>query len=110
MEYERKLNDMNREMKRLQQTQREHIRQQKELKTQEVKLQNLRMELNELKCSKVCIVSCIVILFVIGMSLNTLHKSSKQNKMSISILCFFFCCHCSGKSLFNCLINDIILT
>lgn len=55
MEYERKLNDMNREMKRLQQTQREHIRQQKELKTQEVKLQNLRMELNELKCSKVCI-------------------------------------------------------
>ncbi|KAM8715426.1 hypothetical protein ACLKA7_002474 [Drosophila subpalustris] len=53
MEYERKLNDMNREMKRLQQTQREHIRQQKELKTQEVKLQNLRMELNELKCSKV---------------------------------------------------------
>lgn len=55
MEYERKLNDMNREMKRLQQTQREHIRQQKELKTQEVKLQNLRMELNELKCSKVSI-------------------------------------------------------
>lgn len=56
MEYERKLNDMNREMKRLQQTQREHIRQQKELKTQEVKLQNLRMELNELKCSKVSII------------------------------------------------------
>lgn len=55
MEYERKLNDMNREMKRLQQTQREHIRQQKELKTQEVKLQNLRMDLNELKCSKVSI-------------------------------------------------------
>ncbi|XP_030556916.1 kinesin-like protein KIF21A isoform X1 [Drosophila novamexicana] len=53
MEYERKLNDMNRELKRLQQTQREHIRQQKELKTQEIKLQNLRMELNELKCSKV---------------------------------------------------------
>ncbi|KAH8306623.1 hypothetical protein KR044_000212, partial [Drosophila immigrans] len=53
MEYERKLNDMNREMKRLQQTQREHIRQQKELKTQEVKLKNLREELNELKCSKV---------------------------------------------------------
>lgn len=46
---------MNREMKRLQQTQREHIRQQKELKTQEVKLQNLRMELNELKFSKVSI-------------------------------------------------------
>lgn len=56
MEYERKLNDMNREMKRLQQTQREHIRQQKELKTQEVKLQNLRIELNELKCSKVSII------------------------------------------------------
>lgn len=56
MEYERKLNDMNREMKRLQQTQREHIRQQKELKTQEVKLQNFRMELNELKCSKVSII------------------------------------------------------
>jgi len=46
---------MNREMKRLQQTQREHIRQQKELKTQEVKLQKLRMELNELKYSKVSI-------------------------------------------------------
>lgn len=46
---------MNREMKRLQQTQREHIRQQKELKTQEVKLQNLRIELNELKFSKVSI-------------------------------------------------------
>ncbi|XP_023177562.2 kinesin-like protein KIF21A isoform X2 [Drosophila hydei] len=53
MEYERKLNDMNRELKKLQQTQREHIRQQKEIKTQEIKLQNLRMELNDLKCSKV---------------------------------------------------------
>lgn len=53
---------MNREMKRLQQTQREHIRQQKELKTQEVKLQNLRMELNELKCSKVSIVSLLHLL------------------------------------------------
>lgn len=53
---------MNREMKRLQQTQREHIRQQKELKTQEVKLQNLRMELNELKCSKVSILSLLLLL------------------------------------------------
>ncbi|EDW12322.2 kinesin-like protein KIF21A isoform X1 [Drosophila mojavensis] len=53
MEYERKLNDMNRELKKLQQTQKEHIRQQKEIKTQEIKLQNLRMELNDLKCSKV---------------------------------------------------------
>ncbi|ALC38295.1 Klp31E [Drosophila busckii] len=53
MEYERKLNEMNRELKRLQQTQKEHIRQQKNLKAQEIKLQNLRMELNELKCSKV---------------------------------------------------------
>lgn len=53
---------MNREMKRLQQTQREHIRQQKELKTQEVKLQNLRMELNELKCSKVSILSLLILL------------------------------------------------
>lgn len=59
IEYERKLNDMNREMKRLQQTQREHIRQQKELKTQEVKLQKLRMELNELKYSKVLIMKKI---------------------------------------------------
>lgn len=53
---------MNREMKRLQQTQREHIRQQKELKTQEVKLQNLRMELNELKCSKVSTLSLLLLL------------------------------------------------
>lgn len=53
---------MNREMKRLQQTQREHIRQQKELKTQEVKLQNLRMELNELKFSKVSIRRILLLL------------------------------------------------
>ncbi|XP_034097522.1 kinesin-like protein KIF21B isoform X2 [Drosophila albomicans] len=59
LEYERKLNDMNRELKRLQQTQREYIRQQKELKTQEVKLKNLRAELNELKCSKVKLIKKI---------------------------------------------------
>lgn len=53
---------MNREMKRLQQTQREHIRQQKELKTQEVKLQNLRIELNELKFSKVSIRRILLLL------------------------------------------------
>ncbi|XP_032595563.1 kinesin-like protein KIF21A isoform X2 [Drosophila grimshawi] len=53
IEYERKLNEMNRELKRLQQSQREHIRQQKEIKTQEIKLHSLRMELSELKCSKV---------------------------------------------------------
>lgn len=60
MEYERKLNDMNRELKKLQQTQREHIRQQKEIKTQEIKLQNLRMELNDLKCSKVSIIGIYI--------------------------------------------------
>ncbi|XP_030383515.1 kinesin-like protein KIF21A isoform X2 [Scaptodrosophila lebanonensis] len=52
-EYERKITDMQRELKRLQFAQKEHNRQQRKLKTQEIKLQNLRLELHELKSSKI---------------------------------------------------------
>ncbi|XP_052564724.1 kinesin-like protein KIF21A isoform X6 [Culex pipiens pallens] len=52
-EYERKLSDMQKEMKKLQMAQREHIRQQRELQAQDAQLKTLRGELNELKQIKI---------------------------------------------------------
>lgn len=51
-EYERKLHDMQRELRRLQDAQKEHIRQQRELQIRERKLRELKSELTELKCAK----------------------------------------------------------
>lgn len=52
-EYERKLVDMQREMRKLQSAQKEHIRQQRELQAQDNQLRNLKNELYELKSAKV---------------------------------------------------------
>lgn len=52
-EYERKLTDMTREMRKLQSAQKEHIRQQRELHSQENQLKNLKNDLSELKSAKV---------------------------------------------------------
>ncbi|XP_065358504.1 kinesin-like protein KIF21A [Calliphora vicina] len=51
-EYERKIVTMRNEMKKLQQAQREHARQQLEITAQETKLRNLRSQLTELKTIK----------------------------------------------------------
>ncbi|XP_037822866.1 kinesin-like protein KIF21A isoform X2 [Lucilia sericata] len=51
-QYERKIGTMRNEMKKLQQAQREHARQQLEMISQETKLRNLRSQLNELKVIK----------------------------------------------------------
>ncbi|CAH1707311.1 unnamed protein product [Chironomus riparius] len=52
-EYERKLLDMQKELKRLQQAQKEHIRQQRELQAQDSQLKSLRQELTDLKQIKI---------------------------------------------------------
>lgn len=52
-EYEQKINNMQREIKKLHQAQREHNRQRQEIISQETKLKNLRSQLEELKCNKV---------------------------------------------------------
>ncbi|KAH8410578.1 hypothetical protein KR009_005245, partial [Drosophila setifemur] len=52
-DYENKISNMQRELKRLQSAQREHIRQQRELKSHEVRINTLRYELDELKFAKV---------------------------------------------------------
>lgn len=52
-EYERKLTDMQRELKKLQVAQREHMRQQRELQAQDAQLKTLRGELGELKQIKI---------------------------------------------------------
>lgn len=52
-EYERKLSDMQRELRKLQHAQKEHIRQQRELQAQDSQLRNLKNELFELKSAKV---------------------------------------------------------
>ncbi|KAL9926598.1 kinesin-like protein KIF21A isoform 2-T2 [Glossina fuscipes fuscipes] len=51
-EYEQKINNMQREIKKLHQAQREHNRQRQEIISQETKLKNLRSQLEELKCNK----------------------------------------------------------
>ncbi|XP_055550945.1 kinesin-like protein KIF21A isoform X7 [Wyeomyia smithii] len=52
-EYERKLSDMQKELKKLQMAQREHLRQQRELQAQDTQLKTLRGELGELKQIKI---------------------------------------------------------
>lgn len=52
-EYERKLSEMQREMRKLQSAQKEHIRQQRELQAQQNQLKNLKNELFEQKSAKI---------------------------------------------------------
>ncbi|XP_016944867.3 kinesin-like protein KIF21A [Drosophila suzukii] len=52
-DYEGKISNMQFELKKLQNAQREHLRQQQKLKSHEVKINTLRSELNELKFTKV---------------------------------------------------------
>ncbi|XP_058815616.1 kinesin-like protein KIF21A isoform X3 [Topomyia yanbarensis] len=52
-EYERKLSEMQKELKKLQMAQREHLRQQRELQAQDAQLKTLRGELGELKQIKI---------------------------------------------------------
>lgn len=53
-EYERKISDMQKELKKLQVAQREHARQHREIQVQESQLRTLKSELGELKSAKVC--------------------------------------------------------
>lgn len=55
-EYERKLCDMQRELRKLHSAQKEHMRQQRELHAQENQLKNLKNELFELKTAKIRLV------------------------------------------------------
>lgn len=52
-EYERKLADMQKELKKLHQAQKEHLRQQRELQAQDNQLKSIRQELTELKQIKI---------------------------------------------------------
>lgn len=52
-EYERKISDMHKELRKLQSAQKEHTRQQRELQSQESQLRNLKNELFEMKSAKV---------------------------------------------------------
>ncbi|XP_058451536.1 kinesin-like protein KIF21A isoform X4 [Malaya genurostris] len=52
-EYERKLSEMQKELKKLQMAQREHLRQQRELQAQDAQLKTLKGELAELKQIKI---------------------------------------------------------
>lgn len=52
-EYERKICDMQKELRKLQLAQREHARQHREIQTQDSQLRTLKTELSELKSAKV---------------------------------------------------------
>lgn len=52
-EYERKINDMQKEMRKLQLAQREHARQHREIQAQDSQLRKLKSELSELKSTKI---------------------------------------------------------
>lgn len=52
-EYERKLSDMQRELRRLQYAQKEHARLQRSQAQSEVQLRTIRAEVNEMKRAKV---------------------------------------------------------
>lgn len=52
-EYERKISEMQKELKKLQVAQREHARQHREIQAQESQLRTLKSELSELKSTKV---------------------------------------------------------
>lgn len=56
-EYERKISEMQKELKKLQLAQREHARQQREIHAQESQLRTLKAELSELKSTKVSLLS-----------------------------------------------------
>ena len=56
-EYERKISDMQKELRKLQAAQREHQRQQREIQSQETQLRILKTELKELKSAKVRVLS-----------------------------------------------------
>ncbi|XP_017153923.1 kinesin-like protein KIF21A isoform X1 [Drosophila miranda] len=58
-EYERKITNMQGELKRLQHAQTEHIRQHRELKSQSVRINTLRIELEKLKFTKVKLMKSI---------------------------------------------------
>lgn len=62
-EYERKISDMQKELKKLQLAQREHARQHREIQAQESQLRTLKAELGELKSAKVKI-SKILLLYL----------------------------------------------
>lgn len=53
-EYERKISDMQKELRKLQLAQREHARQHREIQAQDSQLRKLKSELFELKSAKVC--------------------------------------------------------
>lgn len=53
-EYERKISDMQKELRKLQLAQREHARQHREIQAQDSQLRKLKSELSELKSAKVC--------------------------------------------------------
>lgn len=53
-EYERKISEMHKELKKLQLAQREHARQHREIQAQDTQLRTLKAELSELKSAKVC--------------------------------------------------------
>ncbi|XP_055302871.1 kinesin-like protein KIF21B isoform X4 [Sitodiplosis mosellana] len=55
-EYERKISDMQKELKKLQIAQREHARQHREIQAQETQLRTLKAELSELKSVKIKLV------------------------------------------------------
>lgn len=52
-EYERKISDMQKELRKLQLAQREHTRQHREIQAQDTQLRTLKIELTELKSAKV---------------------------------------------------------
>lgn len=52
-EYEHKISNMQKELRKLQSAQKEHTRQQRELQSQESQLRNLKNELFEMKSAKV---------------------------------------------------------
>lgn len=52
-EYERKINDLQKELRKLQVAQREHARQHREIQAQDAQLRTLKSELTELKATKV---------------------------------------------------------
>lgn len=54
MGYEKQISDMQKKLKTLQGGQREHQRQQREIKAHEMKINHLRNELGVLKTAKVC--------------------------------------------------------
>jgi kinesin family member 21 len=52
-EYEKKLGDLQKELRKLQSAQKEHLRQQREIQSQEAQLKQLRTDLGDLKSNKI---------------------------------------------------------